>query len=300
MDFLQLKAFMQRLTDRGIPGNAVVICERGREIFRWQTGFADLAAGREMTPDVPINIYSCTKIATVTAGLQLLERGELLLSDPLYAYLPAFRNMQVITPDGALVPAKNAITIQNLFTMYSTQSTFLSLADQTVAALQEKGLTITDANKFAFPEDESNYSPYISQIMGASIALQELAKLIWGSQPRTLQALIQTADGKSAVLRLGATTLQWQYLIIIAVGGLIIFLITQLFEKLYAGKMMQAACQDSYAANLLGVPSVLTICATYIIVMCVCGTCGFLVAPVFMVMRVEGPVMLTPAMIFPV
>jgi len=117
MDFLQLKAFMQRLTDRGIPGNAVVICERGREIFRWQTGFADLAAGREMTPDVPINIYSCTKIATVTAGLQLLERGELLLSDPLYAYLPAFRNMQVITPDGALVPAKNAITIQNLFTM---------------------------------------------------------------------------------------------------------------------------------------------------------------------------------------
>jgi|GEM_PF-808654 len=52
--------------------------------------------------------------------------------------------------------------------MYSTQSTFLSLADQTVAALQEKGLTITDANKFAFPEDESNYSPYISQIMAGN------------------------------------------------------------------------------------------------------------------------------------
>jgi len=144
-----------------------------------------------------------------------------------------------------------------------------------------------------WPLRKATYSQAtIIATMGASIALQELAKLIWGSQPRTLQALIQTADGKSAVLRLGATTLQWQYLIIIAVGGLIIFLITQLFEKLYAGKMMQAACQDSYAANLLGVPSVLTICATYIIVMCVCGTCGFLVAPVFMVRSTLGTLQL--------
>jgi CubicO group peptidase (beta-lactamase class C family) len=117
MDFTELKNFMKRLTDRGIPGNAVVIYEKGREIFRWQTGLAELAAGREMTPDIPINIYSCTKVATVTAGMQLLERGEILLSDPLYAYLPAFREMQVKTPDGALVPAGNPITIQNLFTM---------------------------------------------------------------------------------------------------------------------------------------------------------------------------------------
>lgn len=128
--------------------------------------------------------------------------------------------------------------------------------------------------------------------MGASITLQELVKLIWGSQPRTLPALVLDDAGKSAVLRIGNITLQWQYLIIIAVGALIIFLITQLFEKLYVGKMMQAACQDSYAANLLGVPSILTICATYMIVMCVCGTCGYLVAPIFMVRSTLGTLQL--------
>lgn len=128
--------------------------------------------------------------------------------------------------------------------------------------------------------------------MGASIALQEAAKLIWGSQPRTMPSIIKDADGNAAVLRLGSTVLQWQYLIIIGVGIIIIWLVTQLFDKLYVGKMMQAACQDSYAANLLGVPSILTICATYMIDVIVCGVCGYLVAPVFMVRSTLGTLQL--------
>lgn len=144
-----------------------------------------------------------------------------------------------------------------------------------------------------WPLRKATYSQAtIIATMGASIILQEVAKMIWGSQPRSMPALIHDAEGKSSVLRLGDVTLQWQYLIIIAVGALIIFLITRLFEKLYVGKMMQAACQDSYAANLLGVPSVLTICATYIIVMCVCGVCGYLVAPIFMVRSTLGTLQL--------
>ena len=128
--------------------------------------------------------------------------------------------------------------------------------------------------------------------MGASIALQELAKLIWGSQPRTMPAIIQNEDGTAAVLRIGNLALQWQYLVIIVVGIVIIWLVTQLFDKLYVGKMMQAACQDSYAANLLGVPSILTICATYMIDLIVCGVCGYLVAPIFMVRSTLGTLQL--------
>lgn len=49
--------------------------------------------------------------------------------------------------------------------MHSTQSTFQSLADQTIAALKAAGLEISEKNIFGFPEDESNYAPYISQVM---------------------------------------------------------------------------------------------------------------------------------------
>ena len=59
----------------------------------------------------------------------------------------------------------NDLGCKNPAIMHSTQSTFQSLADQTIAALKEAGLEITDKNEFGFPEDESNYTPYISQVM---------------------------------------------------------------------------------------------------------------------------------------
>ena len=49
--------------------------------------------------------------------------------------------------------------------MHSTQSTFASEAEHLIAAFEDNGVEITDANVFAFPEEESNYSPYISQVM---------------------------------------------------------------------------------------------------------------------------------------
>ena len=49
--------------------------------------------------------------------------------------------------------------------MHSTQSTFQSLADQTIAALNDLGVEVPSGSIFGFPEEESNYSPYISQVM---------------------------------------------------------------------------------------------------------------------------------------
>ena len=49
--------------------------------------------------------------------------------------------------------------------MHSTQSTFASEAEHLIAAFEDNGVEITDANVFAFPEEESNYTPYVSQVM---------------------------------------------------------------------------------------------------------------------------------------
>ena len=59
----------------------------------------------------------------------------------------------------------NELGCTNPAIMHSTQSALQSLADQTIAAFENLGVEIADSNIFAFPEDESNYSPYISQIM---------------------------------------------------------------------------------------------------------------------------------------
>lgn len=113
--------------------------------------------------------------------------------------------------------------------------------------------------------------------MGASMVIKELVILIWGSQPLTARPIIK------GILMIGNIRLQYQYLLTIAVGGVLIFLVFTLFEKLYAGRMMQAAAQDKYAAELLGIPTILTTAATYIIVVSLASIGGFMIAPMFMV-----------------
>ncbi|MBR2037740.1 MAG: beta-lactamase family protein [Lachnospiraceae bacterium] len=117
MDFTNLKNFMDYMAAEQNPGNAVVVFKDGRQVFRYAAGYSDLETKTPMTGEELFNIYSCSKITTVTAGVQLLERGKFLLNDPLYEYIPEFRDMYIKTEDGNLVKAQNPITIGDLFTM---------------------------------------------------------------------------------------------------------------------------------------------------------------------------------------
>ena len=62
-----------------------------------------------------------TKIMTCAAALQLVERGDILLSDPLSEYLPEYREMQVkktlANGEVELEAATLPITVRDLFTM---------------------------------------------------------------------------------------------------------------------------------------------------------------------------------------
>ena len=71
MDFTKLKEFMEHLTDWRIPGNSIVVYHKGSEVFRHSSGFSDIENKIKMTGDELINIYSCSKVATVVAALQL-------------------------------------------------------------------------------------------------------------------------------------------------------------------------------------------------------------------------------------
>lgn len=117
MNFTNLKKFLDYMAAECTPGNAVEVFVDGKSVFKYASGYADLESKTPMTGDEMFNIYSCSKITTVTAGLQLLERGKILLSDPLYEYIPEFKDMYIKTQEGNLVKAQNPITIGDLFTM---------------------------------------------------------------------------------------------------------------------------------------------------------------------------------------
>ncbi len=117
MDFTKLKNFLDYMAKERTPGCAVVVCHDGKPVYKYAAGYADIDGRTPLTGDEFFNIYSCSKITTVTAAAQLLERGEFLLSDPLYDYVPEFRHMVIKNNNGELVEAKNPITIGDLFSM---------------------------------------------------------------------------------------------------------------------------------------------------------------------------------------
>ena len=118
MNFKNLRELMDRFViDNYAPGNTIKVYLGNNKVFDYSCGYSDIDKKIEMSGDEYFYLYSCSKITTVTAALQLLEKGIILLNDPLYEYIPEFKNMYIKTESGELIKAKKDITIQNLFNM---------------------------------------------------------------------------------------------------------------------------------------------------------------------------------------
>ncbi|HUX74982.1 MAG TPA: serine hydrolase domain-containing protein [Steroidobacteraceae bacterium] len=96
-------ARLQRLSERlradvergEIPGAVALIIHDGRVAYFEAFGYSSRAAQRPMAPDCIFRIASMTKPITVAAALQLMERGELALADPVAHFLPSFASLGV-------------------------------------------------------------------------------------------------------------------------------------------------------------------------------------------------------------
>lgn len=120
--------------------------------------------------------------------------------------------------------------------------------------------------------------------IGMSIVLKELVTIIWGSYPMPMNPLLMDeATGGGMLLRIGSVSLQWQLILTTGVGLIAILAVFILFEKLYAGRMMEAAAQDGYAAELMGIPTLVTVAASYIISIVLAGTAGYMISPMMTV-----------------
>lgn len=121
MDFTLLDRYLESLLDSGLPMYDCVIHVEGKEIYRRQGGYIDVAGRVRHRPHTRYFMYSATKPVTCAAALTLLEAGAFRMGDPLYWYLPEYEHMQVADrkPGGCptLRPAQTHIRIRDLFQM---------------------------------------------------------------------------------------------------------------------------------------------------------------------------------------
>ena len=118
MDFSKLEQLMDSFVNEGYaPGNTIKVCLDNKVVYDYSCGYSDIDKKIKMNGDEYFNLYSCSKITTVTAALQLLEKGVISLDDPLYEYISEYKNMYIKTESGEVVKAKKDIKIINLFNM---------------------------------------------------------------------------------------------------------------------------------------------------------------------------------------
>lgn len=125
--FKEVTEFLDKMIELGVPGTDCIVYKSGKEVYRHMNGYSNLEEKIPVTGNEFYNIYSCTKIITCVAALQLHEKGMFELDDNISKYMPEFETMYVKNADGTVRKAKNSISIRHLFTMtagfnYNTSS----------------------------------------------------------------------------------------------------------------------------------------------------------------------------------
>ena len=129
MNFNKLDDFMKKLEEQyKVPMADIKITKGHDVIYRNSYGFADFDKKIPLNDKHLFRLYSCSKVVTMTAVMQLIERGQLRLHDRLSDYLPEYDQIKVLNKFN-LVPfgnvagnapshiAHNEIKIIDLMTM---------------------------------------------------------------------------------------------------------------------------------------------------------------------------------------
>lgn len=113
------------MTAKDFSGAVTLVARKGKVVHLEAHGHADLEAKKPMRTDTLFRLASMTKPVTAVAILMLVEEGKLVLSDPVWKFIPEFKHPKVAVwtlPNDAsgaglrLVPATREITIHDLLT----------------------------------------------------------------------------------------------------------------------------------------------------------------------------------------
>ena len=119
------KVMEAHIAQQKIAGGVILLARHGKIAHLGAYGMMDVEAAKPMAPDTIFRIASMTKQITSVAVMMLYEEGHFRLREPVSNFIPAFKEMLVLSPEdaedaAAPVPATRQITIWNLLTHTSS------------------------------------------------------------------------------------------------------------------------------------------------------------------------------------
>jgi len=117
-----LDGHIQKFVAEGsMPGGVFLIARKGKVIYYKNFGHRALDKKEAYEKDDIFRLASMTKAVTTVSIMQLFEQGKLGLDDPIFYYIPAFAQTQVLDTFNpadssyTTVPVENPLTIRHLF-----------------------------------------------------------------------------------------------------------------------------------------------------------------------------------------
>jgi len=106
-----------------IAGALTLVARKGKVAHLSALGLMDLERKKPMTENTIFRIYSMSKPITSVALMMLYEHGHFQLDDPVYKFIPEWRNLRVYElgnhPHWLTVPCERPMTIRDLFSHMS-------------------------------------------------------------------------------------------------------------------------------------------------------------------------------------
>ena len=110
------------VSDGKVPGGSFLVAKEGKIVYEYSAGYRTSKNEIPYQSDDIYRIASMTKAVTCVAIMQLYEQGKIGLDDPVYKYIPAYKNQVVLDTfnpaDSSFttLPVNKPVTIRNLLT----------------------------------------------------------------------------------------------------------------------------------------------------------------------------------------
>jgi len=192
----RIKPVMQGYVDRGqFAGIVTLVARQGKVAHLESVGWQEIESRRPMTPETIFQIYSMSKPITSTAAMMLCEQGKLRLWDPVWRYIPDFKDAQVmVSREGGgydLLPARREMTVHHLL----THTSGLTYGDEPHSALDA-------IYRQVFAREEKEVAPVLEdQVLDFAkskvpLAFQPGTDFHYGISIDVLGYVIQVASGQ--------------------------------------------------------------------------------------------------------
>lgn len=189
---------LTELSQKNIAGAVALVAKDGEIVYHKSYGYANIQSAKMMRKDAIFRIASQTKAIVSVAILQLVQKGQLQLDDPIEKYFPAFAAQKVYHyQSGQLtfVEKKRSVTIRDLL---SHQSGIASAEEYPYLKNEFVKFGLSN-NGFSFYDD---LRAEINQIAKMPLAHQPGARFSYGLSTNVLGGLVELISKQNLAIYL--------------------------------------------------------------------------------------------------